>query len=203
MDIMAVNGKFLIGMLHDFQYKWNKGNTLSVRSKGSGCVLNITTNRGDFVEVVDESGSVINSGGDGEWFNIRLTKKPVNLRFKELTKVNLSKSDMEKHRRVVTRYLVSGMPYDLNIPDTFQGTIEWMQKQLIAIPQASRAEAVFRFATTMEYGETYPNIEITYSELETNKEIAARLQIETERARITENVERAKFRELKSKFCAT
>ena len=193
----------MIGMLHDFQYKWNKRNTLSVCSKEKECVLTITTNHGDFVEVVDESGAVINSGGDGAWFHIRLTKSPVNLRFKKLPEPRLSKPDLKKHRKIVTRYLVSNAPYNLKIPNTLTGTINWMKEQSAKIPQASRAKAEFRFATTMEYGETYPNIEISYPEPETDKEVITRLQIEQERDRIRENGERAEFNKLKSKFCAS
>lgn len=202
MDIFATtDGKFAVGMLLNAEYKWNTDNTLSVWNKEPSFV-NVTTNRGTFIEAIDKSGAVVASGGDGEFFYIAISKEPITIRYKALAKIALTKADLDKHRKIVTRYLLSDRPYSLNLPDTLLGMIKWFEKQVKAIPIASRPKARFRFDTTMEYGETYPHIEITYDEPETDNEIVDRLQIETERDRIINDKERATFRKLKSKFGA-
>jgi hypothetical protein len=204
MDIMAIGGKFAVGMMSmGREYAWDKkDNSLLVWSKEKQALpANVTTNRGDFVEAFDESGKLIAEGGDGSWFYVPVTKSKTRLRFKKLPDPELTKADLDKERQTVTRYLLSDKPYNCDLPDTLAGAIKWMENKLAEIPRASRAKASFRFDTTMEYGETYPNIEITFQEHETDKEIIRRVQIERERARIKGNEERAQFLKLKSKLC--
>lgn len=54
--------------------------------------------------------------------------------------------------------------------------------------------------TSVEYGETYPNIEISYEEQETDEEVVRRIQIERERARLSELKERGQLKALQSKY---
>ena len=201
-EIMVFDGKFAIGMMPEFNFKWNTDNSLSVWAKGKAIYpfADVSTYSGTFIEAVDTSGTVIASGGDGQRFEIPITKAPIVVRIKALPKITLIKAELEKRRQVVTRYLVSDAPYSLKIPDKLAGVIKWLEKQAKAIPEASRAKARFRFDTTMEHGETYPNIEITYEEPETDKELITRLQIEAERARIAEEEQRSQFEALKTKF---
>lgn len=205
MYILAQNGEFSIGSMcpDEFKHKWNtEDNTLSVWGENKYSPINVHTNRGTFIETIDKSGEVIMSGGDGNWFFVPIGAEPVKLRFKELPAIYLTEADLDKNRKIVTRYLISDKLHNLNIPDTLLDVIKWMKDQLKAIPIASQTNAQFSFDTTIEYGETYPQIEITYGEPETDNEIITRLQIATERARISEEAERTKFHKLQAKFGA-
>ena len=211
MDIVAVDGNFAVAAMgmskeYGFDTRWNTPEgtlTVWVGRHSKRKDVHVSTNQGIFLEAVDESGKVIVSGGDGDWFYVPLGKKPITLRYKVLPKVKLSKPELDKHRQTITRYLVSDSPYSLEIPDTLVGVIKWLEKQAKAIPEASRAKASFRFATTTEYGETYPNIEITYDEPETDKELISRLQIESEREHRKEENARQQFEVLKTRFAST
>lgn len=202
MDIMAIDGKFAVGafLARDFKYKWNEdANALSVWADKSTAV-SVTTNRNTFIEAVNEGGEIVYEGGDGEWLHIPVGKKPLLLRYKNLTGIKPTKAEINKARKTVRRYVVSGQPYSLDIPNTVVGVIGWLNDHLKDIPKAVRDSASFSFDTTMEYGETYPRIEIHYSEPETDEEVITRLGIEKERTRISELKEREKFDSLKKKF---
>lgn len=201
MDIHANNGSFYLGMFRRFESKCNKADgTISVWSKEKDCLAMVTTYRGDFVEAIDASGNVVAEGGDGDWWTLHIPKKPLTLRFKKLPPLKMTKEQINKKRISVTRYVISDAPYSVNFPDTLPAAIKWMQKHLESIPAASRAKARVRFDTSMSHGESYPNIEISYSELETEKETIKRLKIEAERARLTEIADRAKLAALKEKL---
>lgn len=201
MEIIASDGRFLVGALRvgDWQYEWNKDGTLSIWGKRD-IRVHVTTYRGDFIQLLDAEDHVLCEGGDGEWFCIEVAKEKRRLRFKKLPDPQLSASALNKARQRVTRYLLSEAPYSCDLPDTLNGVIKWMQKKLAEIPEASRAKASFRFDTTMEYGETYPRIEISYTEPETDDEVIKRVQIERERARIAEGKEREQLSRLRKKF---
>jgi hypothetical protein len=201
VNIFATDDSFMVGMFAQFKCRWNKRDkSLSIWSDGGVIRTNITTNRGTFVEVLDQSGAVTSYGGDGNWMWVEVGKKSVTLRHKKLPPLNLSSAQLEKKKRSVTRYLVDDRPYSVGIPDTLAGAIKWLEKKRDAIPEASRTKARFRFDTTMEYGETYPHVEITYEERETDEEVTRRLQVEAERKRLADMGERAHFERLKSKF---
>ena len=199
MEVFATDGSFAIGMFTDFKHRWNEDKTLTLWRDGKGFV-DVSTNSGTFIEVLDKTGAVINLGGDGQSFYVTLDKKPVTLRYKVLPAIKLSKAEFDKRRQTVTRYLVSDAPYSLKIPGTLAGAIKWLEKKAESIPAASRAKASFEFGTEYRYGESYPNIEISYREPETDKELVTRLQIEAERARIAEEKQRSQFKALKAKF---
>lgn len=200
MDIIAIDGKFMVSMgFCRFEYKWNEDKTLSVWGKEDGAA-HITTNSGTFIEAIDETNKVVLKGGDGKWFYVPVSKKPIRLRFKKLSDPKLTKAQVEKARQKVTRYLISDTPYGLNIPSTLPGAIGWMQKQLKAIPKQCQKAACFEFVATMKHGETYPKIEITYVEPESDAEVVTRVKIERERTRIAEACERAKLENLKAKY---
>lgn len=202
MDIMAFgNGAFHVGMFSRCKYQWNDDKTLSVWSAEPKNVY-IQTNRGVFIEALNEAGAVAREGGDGEWFYLPIGKKPLRLRYKKLPDPKLSKRDLEAMRQEVRRCLVSDMPYNLKIPDTLAGAVKWMSAKLDEIPEAARAKASFEFGTTTKHGETYPQIEIAYSEPETDKEVVTRLKIERERNRVADIRERAQFDALKKKLAA-
>ncbi len=202
MDVIASNGSFGVGLLQRFEFKWHKDETLSARSK-NGDVLTVTTGRGDFIEVLNKAGDVTQTGGDGEWLTIRVPKNaPVRLRFKELPDPRLSPEELQAQRKVVTRYLLSGMPYTAGIPSSLPEAIKWLQEKLVEIPEACRNSAQLDLDTQNSYGETYPNIEIRYSEPESDAEVVRRVQIERERARIAEEADKAKYEALKQKFQA-
>lgn len=201
MDITALgDGSFGVAAMRLGGWKpvWRKGIGLEVGP--SDRPLNVTTNRGVFVEVVNEAGEVVEQGGDGEWFYVSPSDEVRLLRYKTLPDPALTPAQLNKARKTVTRYLVSDMPYNLSIPGTLVGVIKWMEEQLAAIPEASRKNASFRFDTSMEYGETYPNVEITYSEKETDEEVIRRVQIERERDELTEIGERARLADLQAKY---
>lgn len=203
MDIWAIGDKgFGIWMSAEFKYKSNKDGTLTVWADDAPCSASVTTNHGVFVEATDKTGAVIMSGGDGNWLHIPVGREPVTLRYKELPKLDLSEADIDKNRKIVTRHLLSDMPYSLKIPSDLVGAIKWFEKQAVSIPAAARSTACVSFDTSHEHGETYPNIEITYEEPETDKEVVTRLQIAAERTRVANEADRAQFRKLKQKFCA-
>lgn len=129
-------------------------------------------------------------------------KKPITLRHKKLADPKLSKNALNKNRKKVTRYLMQDPPYSLGVPENFGRAIKWMQKQLAAIPKAAQKTASFRFDTTTEYGETYPEITISYEEAETDEEVLQRLKTDSERNRIEKVKERAKLKELQAKYSA-
>ncbi len=201
MDISALNGNFSVAMMRmgEWNYEWNRDRTLSIWGEAPFPV-DVDTRRGDFIEAVDESGRVVCEGGDGGWFRVPVVKKKTTLRFKKLPNPKLSKAALDKARETVTRYLVSDAPYNLKIPDSLDGAIKWMQGKLKEIPASSRAKASFRFDTSMSYGETYPNIEISYQEPEADAEVIRRIQVDAERTRIKTDADRAKFENLKSRF---
>lgn len=202
MDITATNGNFLVSAIRigSWKYKWNKDHTLSIWDSGGRDHVHIVTNSGDFIEAVDKQGSLVSEGGDGDLFLLPIGKQPVRLRFKKLPDPQLSSAFLDKHRQRVVRYLLQDKPYNCGIPDTLSGTIQWMQKQLAQIPKASRAKASFGFDTTTEYGETYPQLEITYQEMESDDEVVMRVQVERERARIRELGERKELERLEAKY---
>jgi hypothetical protein len=201
MEIYAIDGGFSVGMMHHgWDSKWNKDNTLSVWATGERTSVMITTNRGTFIEAVNEAGEVVGQGGDGEWCHFGVSKKPIRLRYKALPVVKMTKAQIDKQRKVVTRYLLSDRPYSLDLPGDLPGMIEWMKGKLAEIPKACRGNTSFKFDTTMEYGETYPNVELTYQEPETDEEVTLRLKIEAERERVATAKKKAQLAALKEEL---
>lgn len=202
MEITATGGGFFISAMRlggwDSRYN-KKDGSLSVWGDPQR-PINISTHRGDFLEVLNEKGEIISEGGDGNWFWLSVSKSPVKLRFKTLPDPKLSKAELNKQRNKVIRYLLQDAPYNLGIPGTLNGAIKWMQKKLNEIPEASRAKASFQFDATMKYGETYPQITIDYEEMESDAEVIRRIQLERERARIAEINERRQLDALKVKY---
>lgn len=203
MDITAINGSFGIGFGSEFNVEWNKKDkSLSVWAKEKGgreyAWVQIWNN--EFVDAFDASGNLIAELDNKSHGFVPVTKEKTTLKFKTLPDPELTASEMNKERKQITRYLISGAPYSLNLPDSVEGIIKWMQGKLNEIPAASRKKASFRFDTTVEYGETYPNIEITYSESETDKEIIERIKISREVERRNTIKEKAKLECLKKKY---
>lgn len=203
MDIhVQGDGRYFIGVLSQLETKANTDGSITLQTKGGEYardMVNVSTNSGTFVEALDANGTVIIEGGDGEWLWVPVDK-PVTLRVKKLPPITLSKSQLDKKRNKVTRYLVSDRPYNLELPDTLPGVIGWLEKKLKEIPEASRAKASFEFTTDMAYGDTYPQIEISYTEAESDEEVVTRLQIEAERTRIAEAKERDQLERLRTKY---
>lgn len=199
MDIFVNDGRFMVGMFARFKYEWADDGTLSVWGSAAS-YAHVTTNRGTFVEAVDAEDHLIAEGGDGNWCYVPVGEKPIRLRIKSLPDPELTIKQIDKERQNVTRHLFCDKPY--NLPDTLPAMIEWMKGRLEEIPEACRENTRFSFDTTMEYGETYPEVEITYTEAETNEEVVRRIQIERERARIKEVAEREQLQALQAKFAA-
>jgi hypothetical protein len=205
MDIFMTGGSFAVAVscarMGPWEYRGNEDKTLSVWGK-STVPVSITTHRGGFIEAVDEEGKIIAEGGDGQLLWIRVGPKPVKLRYKQLPDPELSVAALEKQRRTVTRYLVQDSPGSLGIPDTLTGAIAWMQEQKDKIPDRCRKSAKFDFGTSIEYGETYPEIMISYEEHETDKEVIERIKVERERSRVAQKAEREELRKLQQKYGA-
>lgn len=200
MDIVALGeGGFGITLCQRETWKYlsHKDGSLSLWATDGKEHVSVSTYSGIFVETVDEKGSVVQEGGDGQWFVARLGKEPVRLRHKALPDPALSKTQLNKARKTVTRYLVSGSP---EIPSPLTSAIKWLEGKLAKIPAACRRSAHINFGTRMEYGETYADLEITYSEPETDEEVIHRVQIERERAKRDEAAERRQLGLLKAKF---
>ena len=200
MDILALNGQFSVGLMGDFKYEWTTRGLAVWSTKPDARAVMVQTNRGDFVEAVNEEGTVLSEGGDGEWYWLPVTKARTYLRFKTLPDPALTPARLNKERKSVRRYLLSDMPYTVGIPDGLADAIAWLQKQMKKIPTDCRASAQLDLSTSSSYGETYSNIEITYDEAESDEEVIARLQIDHERSRIREATERAKLDALKEKY---
>lgn len=204
MDVFAMNGRFSVGLMRRLKTEWLDGGRALRISSGTGNddFISVWSNRGDFIEAVNEAGEVIQSGGDGNSLWLTLSKSPITLRYRALPEPVLSKNEMRASRKVVTRYLASDTPSTLDLPDKFEDVIQWMRDKLKEVPAACRKSARFNFDTSYEHGESYPCIEITYKEPESDEEVIRRLQIEAERARIAEECERAKLIQLQEKYRA-
>jgi hypothetical protein len=201
-QIHAFNGSFGISAvrLGHWECQSNEDRTLSLWSERESLPVHVTTQRGEFIEVIDAIGKVALEGGDGNWLWVPVSKEPVRLRFKALPDPKLSKGQIQKIRQKVTRYLSCDSPYNLGVPAKLPEAISWMQEQLAAIPEPCRKNASFEFGTTTEYGETYPQITISYEEHETDKEVLERVKVERERTRIAELAERQKLEQLQQKY---
>ena len=196
MNILAQDGKFMVGLgFNTAEYRWNKDKTLTIWVKGkSPGMATVAAYGGTFVEALDAKGNVVAESGDQGRMFLTVTKSPLTLRIKQLPKPKLTKGELDKKRSKVTRYLVSDAPYSIEgLPGTVSGMIRWLEKQLKAIPGKSRTTAKFEFTTEYEYGESYPRINITYEEPETDAELIKRLQVDAERGRLAEKCERAKL----------
>lgn len=209
MDIHAHNGSFGIAMsgMDSFLYAWDKKDkTLLVsqntKAKFKSPGVTIETGHGDFIEGVNDKGDVVFEGGGGEWCHLPLGKKPIRLRFKKLPEPTLTKSQMNKARNIVTRYLYSDSPYSLGIDAKLTKAIAILQKKLEEVPKAYRDTAAIDFSNSHSYGESYANVEITWQEPETDQELIYRLKVDAEHKRIKSEEERAEFKKLRAKFCA-
>lgn len=203
MEVMAWgNGSFSVGlMLREVEYGWEKKNGyLCLRSKRGVQHVILSTAPGVFVEVLDKDGAVVESGGDGGHMYVEVVRAGRWLRYKDLPPPNLTKAQINRQRKKVTRYLVSDKPFNLSLPRTLDGVLKWIGGKRTEIPAKYRKSAELRFDTTTKYGETYEHIEITYTEPETDAEVIGRLQVEMERQRLRDEEDRAKLRELQSKF---
>jgi hypothetical protein len=190
MDIMATGDGWafpLVG-LGGFKYGVDKKTgdlslVIDPKAKHKRDTFMVETPRGLFIETMKD-GEVIQEGGDGNWCHITVGKKPVTLRYKKLPDPGLSKRELDKCRKKVRRYLVDGQPYSAGVPDTLTGLVKWAEGLLVKIPASSRKDARCSFDTSSEYGETYPHVEVSYIEAETDDEVIERVKIERERARL-------------------
>lgn len=201
MDVTLYMEQILVSAVASFRYEWTEGGLSAAVGDDASerDYILVTTGQGVFAEVVRE-GAVVQSFGDGAREMVRLSSAPLLIRKKKLPIPDLSAADISAERRTVRRYLVDGRPYSLDIPGTLEGMISWAEAKLAEIPEAARAEAKFEFGTSYEYGETYPNIEITYSEPETDEEVIARVTLERERNRVAKGKDMATFARLKAKY---
>lgn len=199
MDITLYGDSIAVGALARFKYEWTEGGLSVVADDEGPPGIFVRTYRGVFAEVVRD-GKVTQSFGDGDMDIVRLSATPLLIRTKKLAVPDLSPADISAARQIVKRYLVDDRPYNLDIPATLAGMVGWVEDKLAEIPEAARAEATFEFGTSYEYGETYPNIEITYSEPETDDEVIARLTLERERNRVAKEKDMAAFARLKAKY---
>ena len=200
MFIFATEYSFAVAIGSKISYKWDKKSRGLLVWAGDGDFNHTTveTDRGQFIEAVDATGAIIKEGGDGHWFNLDLSAEPILLRHKTLPSLELPASRLAYARQTVTRWAYCDGPSAL--PATFSGVIAWMQERLAEIPAECRESARFRFGTTAEYGETSPEIEITYSQKESDEEVTRRIQIETERARLTEAADRKQLATLQKRY---
>ena len=204
MDIVTYDDKFLIDLLatERLDAVRNEDGSLSILAEsGKTTPVCVQTRVGEFVEVMDGLGNQICEGGDGEPLHFVAGEKEMRLRRKKLPEPTLDAAALNEARKTVTRYLVSDAPDDL--PGTLAGVIEWMQGKLAAIPEASRATATVTFDTTMQVGEPSPQIEIAYTELETDQEVIDRITTEQERAHIAKMERHAAFEKLKAEFASS
>jgi len=205
MDIWATGDSWAFGMgLGGFKYAVDKKTrdlslVLDNKAEYKRDSFMVQTGRGIFIETLVD-GEVVQSGGDGNWYYITLGKKPTILRYKKLPDPELSAPEIEKNRQSVKRWLVDDQPCGAGVPDTLVGLIGWAEKLLKKIPEKSREAARCSFDTSSSYGETYPQVEVTYSEPETDEEVIARVKIERERGRIAGLEKRAQFDKLKREF---
>lgn len=205
MDIYA-NGEtwgFAMMGIGGFTYTHNKkDNSITLKASKKACSypLTVQTPRGVFIETLDKNGDVIQDGGDGDWYYVDLSAGPCTLKYRALPDVGMAPSQINRHRKKVTRYLIDDQPYSAGVPDTLIGHIKWAQELLEKIPEASRKTAKCDFDTSTAYGETYPNVKVSYDEPESDEEVVARVQIERERERIMTQNRRAQFERLKSEF---
>jgi hypothetical protein len=102
-------------------------------------------------------------------------------------------------RGTVTETLLDESPYGI-LPDSLPRAIKWLQRYLDKVPPKLRTKARVSFDTTMEYGETYPRIRITYSRPETDEEWAARKADLAERVAHHEGLRRQEFERLRAEF---
>lgn len=207
MDITAFDGGFAVSMMAGemFHFNWDKKTKELLvwenpKAKYKLPAVNVMTNRGDFIEAANDAGEVISQGGDGEFFYVPISKEPTRLRFRKLPKPSLSKSEFDKARKKVTRYVYSDSPYGLGLNDKLSKAISILEEKLSAIPKEYRDTAQIEFSNRMEYGETYENVEITYESPETDDELMRRLTIEAERSRIALDRKRAKLAKLKAEL---
>lgn len=208
MDIYATDGSFAVAAmgLGGWKYKWNKDRTLSFWADDTSAKnaylrhIFIEAGYGDFIECLDEDGQVLVEGGDGHSFYVEAVKKPRLLRYKMLPDPALSKAELNKARRSVERWLCSDSPYSLGVPNGLAACIKWLDAKLKKIPAASRKNAKIDFSSRSSYGESYDNIKITYFEPETDKEVIRRVQIETERARVSRVQKQAKLKQLQAEL---
>jgi hypothetical protein len=208
MDIYAHDGSFGVAMggFDSFLYGWGKDKTLSLKAnpkaKYKRPSVSIETGRGDFIEAIDEKGNVVSEGGGGQWYYVEIGKALITLRFKTLPKPDLTKAQMDKARRRVTRHLYSDSPYSLGVNTKLSAAIELLQKKLVEVPKAYRHTAEIEFGSRTSYGESYEHVEITWTEPETDEELLYRLKVEAEHKRRSTENERAQFKKLRDKFCA-
>lgn len=207
MDIWATGGGWAFGMTADnFKYAIGKDHSLTLventKAKYRRNIVTVTTNRGTFLETLDADGNVIGEGGDGDWYSIHLSKKLVTLRCKTLPDPKLSPAELKTYRSSVTRYLADDQPHSAGVPDTLTGLIGWAEKLLGKIPKAYRKDARCSFDTSTSYGETYPHVEVSYSEPETDAEVIARVKVERERARLAVIAKKAQLKRLEAEVAA-
>lgn len=204
MEIIAYENSFALTMFQSDNVVYateKKRPGLWVSTKKEPARVGVRTHRGQFIEVVNKAGEILQSGGDGGWFYVEATKAAVFLRHKKLPDPALTKAELDKAREKVERVLCSDMPHSLGIPDNLEAAIAWFQKKLAKIPAPCRASASVSFRSSYSHGESYDNIEISYDEPESDKEVIARIQIDRERKRVADAAELAKFQQLKTKFC--
>lgn len=211
MDITAADGKFLVGMLGigGWEYEWNKKDGSLVFWGKRPYPLNVTTFRGDFIEAVDEAGTVVAEGGDGDWFYVEVTEKKTTLRFKKLAVPALTATEINKARVSKTITVVSQERHDdgpfcfgAGYEDgTLAAVIDSLTKIRDSIPKRYRAKARCEIDSESGYeGSHYASINVSYDRPETDAEVIERLTIESERARIEQRKDRANLAALKAKL---
>lgn len=207
MDILATNGSLGVMMsgLDSFLYAWDKKDkSLLVKknpkTKYPHSSVSIETGHGDFVEALDTAGNIVWQGGDADWCHVPIGDEWTRLRFRKLPKPKLPKTEFEKARQTVTRYLYSDSPYSLGLDDKLTAAIKILQKKLDEVPEKYRHTAEINFRSRISYGETYENVEITYKEPETDQELVRRLAIEAERSRVTLAKKKTQLAKLKAEL---
>jgi hypothetical protein len=212
MDVTASRGEFFVGMFQQSgaEYAWDKKNRALIVSGKRQYPTRVTTYQGDFIEAVDQkTGDLLAEGGDGDWFYIPEGKKPVILRFKKLPAPKLTRAKIDKARKETTVHVAAQQRHDsgpFNFGASYEdGTLQNVIDSLLAmkagIPKAHRAKARCEIDSEGGYeGSHYASIKVSYVRPETDEEVIARVQIESERSRLAMLRDKAELSRLSQKL---
>lgn len=213
MEIWATGDGFAVGMMRlgKWEPQWNKDDGSLQIVGDREYPVSVTTNRGMFIECLDEGGNVLCDGGDGSWFYVPAGKETVSLRYKQLPDPALTATEVEAARKTTTVYVARHERHDdgpfefgASYTDgTLNAVIESLDKIRDSIPREYRAKARCEIDSESGYeGSHYASIEVSYVRPETDEEVVARVKIERERSRIERLTDEAKLRHLKKKLDA-
>lgn len=210
MDIFADGKTFMLGMgLGDYKYAAAKDGSLVLTAGKHNYPLNVTTNRGTFLEVVDKNGAVIQDGGDGSWLFLTLGKDPITLRYKTLATPKMDKRQIKKARKSTTVYVVRQQRYDtgpINFGASYENgsflkVLNSFKAALANIPAKYRANACCQIDSEGGYeGSHYASVEITYNRPETDAEVLSRVKVEAEQNRLATENKKVQLKKLKSEL---